>query len=60
VTVESGSYLGQSCTIREFLRIGKQSYIGMGSVVIRDVAPQSMMVGNPARKLRDCSAEGPR
>jgi len=25
----------------------------MGSVVVKDVPPNSVMVGNPARKLRD-------
>jgi len=53
VHVESGCYLGQACTVRQQLRIGRGSLIGMGSVVIADVAPNSVMVGNPARKLQD-------
>jgi len=55
VTVESGSYLGQSCTIRQFLRMGKECYIGMGCVVVKDVEPRAVMAGNPARKL--CSRD---
>jgi len=51
--VEGGSYLGQACTIRQFVHIGKDCLIGMGSVVLADVPPNSVMVGNPARKLRD-------
>ena len=27
--------------------------IGMGGVVTKDVPPNSVMVGNPARKLKD-------
>lgn len=57
VRVEAGCYLGQASTIRQHLRIGRGSLIGMGSVVIRDVPPNSVMVGNPARRLRD-RAEG--
>ena len=53
VRVEAGCYLGQACTVRQYLRIGRGSLIGMGSVVIADVPPNSVMVGNPARKLRD-------
>jgi carbonic anhydrase/acetyltransferase-like protein (isoleucine patch superfamily) len=53
VHVETGCYLGQACTIRQYLRIGRGSLIGMGSVVVKDVPPNSVMVGNPARRLRD-------
>lgn len=52
VHVEANCYLGQSCTIREMLKIGRGSLIGMGAIVLHDVAPNSVMVGNPARKLR--------
>jgi len=31
----------------------RNSLIGMGSVVLRDVEPDSVMVGNPARRLRE-------
>jgi acetyltransferase-like isoleucine patch superfamily enzyme len=51
VHVEADCYLGQSCIVRELVRIGKGSILGMGCVVLRDVAPNSVMVGNPARRL---------
>jgi sugar O-acyltransferase (sialic acid O-acetyltransferase NeuD family) len=53
VHVEADCYLGQSCTVRQGVRIGRGSLIGMGSVVLRDVPPNSVIVGNPGRKLRD-------
>jgi sugar O-acyltransferase (sialic acid O-acetyltransferase NeuD family) len=53
VQVEADVYLGQSCTVRQGARIGRGSLIGMGSVVLRDVLPNSVIVGNPGRKLRD-------
>ena len=51
VHVESGVYLGQSCTVRQCLRIGRNALIGMGAVVVKDVEAGSVMVGNPARAL---------
>lgn len=52
VRVEEDCLLGQSCTVREFVRIGRNCLIGMGAVVLEDVPPDSVMVGNPARRLR--------
>jgi len=51
--VEAECYLGQGCTVRQHIRIGRGSLIGMGAVVVKDVPPNTVMVGNPARKLRD-------
>ena len=53
VHVETRCYLGQACTVRQEVRIGASSLIGMGSVVLNDVPPHSVMAGNPARRLRD-------
>jgi sugar O-acyltransferase (sialic acid O-acetyltransferase NeuD family) len=50
-------YLGQSCTVRQFARIGAGSLVGMGSVVLKDVEPGSVVCGNPARKL--CAVKHP-
>ncbi|HLK57816.1 MAG TPA: hypothetical protein VKU00_14715 [Chthonomonadaceae bacterium] len=52
VYVEEACYLGQSCTVRQHLRIGRGSVIGMGAVVVKDVPPGSVIVGNPGRPLR--------
>jgi sugar O-acyltransferase (sialic acid O-acetyltransferase NeuD family) len=52
VTVGPDSYLGQACTVRQKLTIGAHSMIGTGAVVVKDVAPESVMVGNPARCIK--------
>ena len=52
VHVEEDCYLGQACAVRQHLRIGRGSLIGMGAVVVKDVEPDSVMVGNPARPMR--------
>jgi sugar O-acyltransferase (sialic acid O-acetyltransferase NeuD family) len=51
VSVGQQAYLGQACTIRQLLKIGEKCLIGTGAVVVKDVAPGSVMVGNPARVL---------
>ena len=53
VHVEADCYLGQASSVRQFLRIGQGSLIGMGAVVTKDVPAHSVMAGSPARKLKD-------
>lgn len=53
ITVEPECYLGQACTVRQLLTIGRHSMIGTGAVVVKNVEPDSVMVGNPARKIKN-------
>src|SRR5438067_7473877 len=52
VTVGRSCYLGTNCSIHHGVTIGDGSLIGMGSVVLHDVPPYHVVVGNPARVLR--------
>jgi sugar O-acyltransferase (sialic acid O-acetyltransferase NeuD family) len=52
VSIGSGCELGSNCTIRQLVRIGAGATIGMGSVVLKDVSQDQVVVGNPARVLR--------
>ena len=52
VVVGRASYVGAGSVIAERVRIGEGALVGMGSVVLGDVAPNSVVVGNPARFLR--------
>jgi len=52
VHVEQNVYLGANCVIKQGLRVGRQALVGLGAVVIRDVAPKTVVVGNPARPIR--------
>jgi acetyltransferase-like isoleucine patch superfamily enzyme len=50
--VKRGASIGTSCTILCGLTIGEGAIIGAGSVVTRDVAPLTIVAGNPARFIR--------
>jgi sugar O-acyltransferase (sialic acid O-acetyltransferase NeuD family) len=52
-TVGRNCYLGTHCTMLPGVTIGEGSLVGIGSVVLRDVPPYTVVVGNPARTLRD-------
>jgi sugar O-acyltransferase (sialic acid O-acetyltransferase NeuD family) len=47
-----GCYIGARAVIRQHLRVGEQALVGMGAVVLRDVAAASTVVGNPARPIK--------
>lgn len=53
--VEQGSLIGIGAIILDGVRIGAGSMIGAGSVVTKDVPPRSLVVGVPAKRLREVS-----
>lgn len=50
--VRRGASIGTSTTILCGVTIGEDAIIGAGSVVTRDVAPRTVVAGNPARPIR--------
>ena len=52
VHIGKGVHVGSNATIRETVRIGDYSFVGMGAVVLQDVPDYAIVVGNPARILR--------
>lgn len=49
--VENNCWLAPNISVKEQTRVGKDSLIGLGAVVIRNVEESSIMIGNPAKKL---------
>ena len=52
VTIDDGSDIGASAVILPGVSIGKGAVVGAGAVVTKDVAPFTVVAGNPARKIR--------
>lgn len=50
--IKKGASIGSSATILCGVTIGENSIVGAGSVVTKDVPPNSIVAGNPAQILR--------
>jgi acetyltransferase-like isoleucine patch superfamily enzyme len=50
--VKRGASIGSGATILSNLIIGENAIVGAGSVVTRDVPADTIVAGNPARRLR--------
>ncbi|WP_290371140.1 acyltransferase [Ruania halotolerans] len=53
ITVGDDVYIGSHVMVVDGVTIGAHSVIGAGAVVTKDVPEWSIMVGNPARRVRD-------
>jgi acetyltransferase-like isoleucine patch superfamily enzyme len=52
ITVKRGASIGSSATILGNVTIGENAIVGAGSVVTKNVPPNTIVAGNPARFLR--------
>ena len=50
-----GSLVGIGAVVLNGVRVGEGSMIGAGSIVTKDVPPYSLVVGVPAKRLREIS-----
>lgn len=51
--IERGCLIGIGAIILNGVTVGAESIIGAGSVVTKDVPPRSLVVGVPAKKIKD-------
>jgi acetyltransferase EpsM len=53
-----GAHVGANAVCREGTRLGDYAMVGIGAVVVRDVDPDTVVAGNPARPLAVRAAAG--
>lgn len=56
--VKRGASIGSNATIRSKVVIGEHAIVGAGSVVLHDVAPRTVVAGNPARFIKHVTEGG--
>jgi acetyltransferase-like isoleucine patch superfamily enzyme len=50
--VKKGASIGSGCTILANITIGENAILGAGSVITKNVPPDTIVTGNPAKILR--------
>jgi acetyltransferase-like isoleucine patch superfamily enzyme len=56
-TIRRGARVGAGAVLCPAVEIGEEAFVGAGAVVVEDVPPRVLVVGNPARVLRDVPPE---
>jgi acetyltransferase-like isoleucine patch superfamily enzyme len=56
-TIRRGARVGGGAVLCPGIEIGEEAFVGAGAVVTTDVPPRVVVVGNPARVLRDVPPE---
>jgi acetyltransferase-like isoleucine patch superfamily enzyme len=52
-TIRRGARVGGGAILCPAVEIGEEAFVGAGAVVTKDVPPRALVVGNPARVLRE-------
>src|SRR5438128_5026901 len=56
-TIRRGARIGGAAVLCPGVEIGEEAYVGAGAVVVRDVPARAVVVGNPARLIREDATE---
>jgi acetyltransferase-like isoleucine patch superfamily enzyme len=56
-TIRRAARVGAGAVLLPGIEIGEEAFVGAGAVVLRDVPPRTVVVGNPARAIREVPAE---
>jgi acetyltransferase-like isoleucine patch superfamily enzyme len=56
-TIRRGARVGGGAILCPGIEIGEEAFVGAGAVVTKDVPARAVMVGNPARQLREVPDE---
>jgi acetyltransferase-like isoleucine patch superfamily enzyme len=52
-TIRRGARVGAGAVLLPAVEIGEEAFVGAGAVVVGDVPPRTVVVGNPGRVLRE-------
>ncbi|MEP6976778.1 MAG: acyltransferase [Thermoleophilia bacterium] len=52
-TIRRGARVGGGAVLLPAIEIGEEAFVGAGAVVTKDVPAHAVVVGNPARQIRD-------
>jgi acetyltransferase-like isoleucine patch superfamily enzyme len=56
-TIRRGARVGGGAILCPGIEVGEEGFVGAGAVVTKDVAPRTVVVGNPARPLREVAED---
>jgi acetyltransferase-like isoleucine patch superfamily enzyme len=56
-TIRRGARVGGGAVLCPGVEIGEEAFVGAAAVVVKDVPPRVVVVGNPARVLRDVAPD---
>ena len=56
-TIRRGARIGGGAVLLPGIEIGEEAFVGAGAVVLADVRPRAVVVGNPARQIREVADE---
>src|SRR5436190_15143763 len=54
-TIRRAARVGGGAVLLPGIEVGEEAFVGAGAVVTKDVPPRTLVVGNPARVIRDVS-----
>jgi acetyltransferase-like isoleucine patch superfamily enzyme len=55
--IRRGARVGGAAVLLPGIEIGEEAFVGAGAVVTHDVPARAVVVGNPARQIREVSDE---
>jgi acetyltransferase-like isoleucine patch superfamily enzyme len=56
-TIRRGARVGGGAVLLPGIEVGEEAFVGAGAVVLADVPARAVVVGNPARQIREVSPE---
>jgi acetyltransferase-like isoleucine patch superfamily enzyme len=56
-TIRRGARIGGGAVLLPGIEVGEEAFVGAGAVVLRNVPARAVVVGNPARQIREVPTE---